>query len=189
MTTRLGRRLVPRAAGIAIACALPIAGCSWLNPPAKTQTGGTTLPITSASPTVSASASASPSPSADPTAKPSPSHSAAPTPSGPIVGAPAGAPVKPEVFLATVDTANGLLRVVVYVPGIFEDGGLCTVKVTDGSAALQKQATGASDVSSTACGQFTFALGDLPSGTASIVASYSSSKHAGSSAVTKVAIP
>jgi hypothetical protein len=93
------------------------------------------------------------------------------------------------VFLATVDTANSLLRVVVYVPGIFEDGGLCTVTVTDGSAVLQKKATGSADVSSTACGQFTFALADLPHGTASIVAAYTSPKHSGSSAATKVAIP
>lgn len=188
MTTGLGRRFAPRTAGIALVCALSVAGCSWLNAPAKTEATATTASIHGPSPTARASASASPSASHSVT--PSPSHTAAaPTATGPIEGAPAGTPVKPDVFLATVDTANALLRVVVYVPGIFEDGGLCTVKVTDGSAVLQKKATGSADVSSTACGQFTFALADLPSGTASIVASYASPKYAGSSVATNVTIP
>jgi hypothetical protein len=114
---------------------------------------------------------------------------ATPTPTGPLTGAPAGASVKPEVFLATVDTGNGILRVVANVPGIYEDGGVCTVKVTDGSVVLQKQNSGEADATSTACGLFTFRLSDLPSGTATIVASYQSAGHAGSSDSTKVTIP
>ena len=158
MTTGWGRRVAPRAAAIAIACALPVAGCSLLNGPAI---------IVSKTPSASAS----------------------PSPSGPIQGAPAGTPVKPEVFLANVDTAAGVLRVVADVPGIYEDGGTCTVKVTDGASVVQKHSTGAADVTSTACGQFVFSLGDLPSGTASIVVSYQSPKYTGTSGATKVVIP
>lgn len=97
--------------------------------------------------------------------------------------------MKPEVFLATVDAANGVLRVVADVPGIYEDGGICTVKVTAGATVIQKHGTGAADATSTACGQFVFSLGDLPAGTASIVVSYQSAAHAGTSGVTKVTIP
>jgi hypothetical protein len=88
-----------------------------------------------------------------------------------------------------VDTGNGVLRVVANVPGIYEDGGICTVKVTDGSVVLQKQNAGESDATSTACGLFTFGLSDLPSGTATIVVSYQSASHTGSSAPTEVTIP
>ena len=120
-------------------------------------------PSSARRPTATPSASASPSPTASPSASPSPSPSASAThaPSGPITGAAAGTPVTPEIFLATVDTGSGQLRVVVDVPGIFEDGGLCTVKVTDGGAEIQKHNTGAADATSTACGLFTFALSDL----------------------------
>jgi hypothetical protein len=97
--------------------------------------------------------------------------------------------VKPEVFLATVDAAGGVLRVVADVPGIYEDGGTCTVKVTAGATVVQKHSTGAADVSSTACGQSVFSLSDLPSGSASIVVSYQSSKYSGSSGATKVTLP
>ncbi len=185
MTTGRGCTLASRAVALAIACALPVAGCSLLNGPAI---------IVSASPSATASSpspSVSPSPSPSPSATPSPTVAASPSPSpvGPIQGAPAGTPVKPEVFLATVDTANGVLRVVADVPGIYEDGGTCTVKVTAGATVVQKHSTGAADVSSTACGQFVFPLSDLPSGTASIVVSYQSTAHSGSSGATKVKLP
>jgi hypothetical protein len=187
MTIGWGRTLAPRAAALAIACALPVAGCSLLNGPAIIVSASPSATASSPSPSVSPS----PSPSPSATASPSPTSTAAaaPSPAGPIQGAPAGTPVKPEVFLATVDAANGVLRVVADVPGIYEDGGTCTVKVTAGATVVQKHSTGASDVSSTACGQFVFSLSDLPSGTASIVASYQSTAHSGSSGATKVTIP
>ena len=187
MTTREGWRRAPHWAAIAIACALPIAGCSLLEGPAIIVSGSPTA----TSPSATESPSASPSPSDSVSASPSPSDvvNATPNPTGAITGAPAGTPVKPEVFLATVDTGNGVLRVVATVPGIYEDGGVCTVKVTDGSVVLQKQNTGEADATSTACGLFSFWLSELPSGTATIVASYQSASHAGSSAPTKVTIP
>lgn len=184
MITGWGRRLAPRAAALAIACALPVAGCSLLDGPAIIVSGS---PSATAKPSPSASVSASPSPS--PSVSASPNPSASPAPSGPIQGPPAGTPVKPEVFLATVDAANGVLRVVADVPGIYEDGGTCTVTVTAGATVIQKQGIGAADVTSTACGQYVFSLNDLPAGTASIVVSYESPAHAGTSGVTKVTIP
>jgi hypothetical protein len=168
-----------------IACALPVTGCSLLNGPAIVVSGSPSA----TGPTASESPSASPSPSVSASPSPASTTAATPTPTGPITGAPAGTPVKPEVFLATVDTGNGVLKVVANVPGIYEDGGDCTVKVTGGSVVLQKQNTGEADATSTACGLFTFWLSDLPSGTATIVASYQSASYAGSSDPTKVTIP
>ena len=140
----------------------------------------------------SSSGDLSPSPSPSLTATPSPSASPDPSPSGsigPIESEPNGSPVTPEIFLATVDTDAGVLNVVVLVPGIYEDGGTCTVTVKDQSTTVNKSGLGASDVSSTACGQFTFALAALPSGTATITASYQSTTHSGTSAPTQVDIP
>ncbi len=187
MTARRLYARGPRAIALALACALPLAGCSLLNPANPTTTPTTTGVTTQPSPSASPSSSPSASPSATPSATPSVTPTAEPT--GPITGAPAGAPVKPEVFLATVDTANGNLRVVADVPGIYENGGLCTVKVTHGSTSLQQHSTGAADATSTACGLFTFALADLPSGTATIVVSYQSDAHTGSSDPYSVTIP
>ena len=140
----------------------------------------------------SSSGDLSPSPSPSLTATPSPSASPDPSPSGsigPIESEPNGSPVTPEIFLATVDTDAGVLNVVVLVPGIYEDGGTCTVTVKDQSTTVNKSGLGASDVSSTECGQLTFALAALPSGTATVTASYQSTTHSGTSAPTQVDIP
>lgn len=185
MTARPRWRTAPRAAVFAVACTLPAAGCGLFDGPAIIVSDSPSI----TDPSPSESPSASPWPSVSASASPSPTAVATPEPTGPIVGAPAGAAVKPDIFLATVDTSGGVLRIVVSVPGIYEDGGVCTVKVTDGSVVLQESNTGESDATSTACGLFTFPLDDLPAGTATILASYQSAKHAGSSDPTTVTIP
>jgi xyloglucan-specific exo-beta-1,4-glucanase len=169
---RIGASMLP------LVAIVPLAACSFGSDNSTT----TTTPVTPASP----SPSATPSPSSLPSPSPSPSPSGD---IGPIEGAPAGTPVTPEIFMTTVDTDAGQLRVIVFVPNVYEDGGRCTVTVVDGAVTITKENTGQADVSSTACGQFTFALGDLPSGSASVTASYESSKYSGSSAPEKVAIP
>jgi hypothetical protein len=120
------------------------------------------------------------------------SPSASPSPSGdigPIEGAAAGTPAVPEIFMTSVDTTAGVLRVVVFVPGVYEDGGRCAVTVVAGSVTISKENTGQADVASTACGQFTFSLADLPSGTAAVTANYQSDKYTGSSVAQDVDIP
>ncbi|MBN2177233.1 MAG: hypothetical protein JW722_06200 [Demequinaceae bacterium] len=135
-----------------------------------------------------------PSPSTSESASPSPSVSASPSPSGiepsgPITGPPSGTPVTPEIFLATIDEEEGMLRVVVLVPGIYEDGGDCSVTVVGASSTILKTGTGVADVSSTACGQFSFSLTQLGRGTASITAEYESVKYSGASEAMEVQIP
>ncbi len=127
-----------------------------------------------------------PSPSASPNPSPSPSG---PEPSGPITGAPAGTPVTPEIFMTTVDEAEGVLRVVVFVPGVYEDGGSCTVTVHGQSSTILEYQVGVADVSSTACGQFTFSLSQLGSGEATVTAGYESAKYSGDSETETVVIP
>jgi hypothetical protein len=186
MVGEWGRAHGARVIAIAVACALPVSGCSIFSAATPTETASVTTSVT---PSPSITPSASPSASPSPSPSPSPSVSVTAEPSGPIVGKPAGSPVKPEIFLATVDTTAGVLRVVVDVPNIYEDGGLCTTRVTAGTTRLQAHNTGAANATSTACGQFTFDLADLPSGSATIVASYQSSKYSGDSDPEKVTIP
>jgi len=169
--SRIGASVLPLVAIVSLAA------CSF-----GSDNPTTTTPITPANP----------SPSATPSLSPLPSPSPSPSPSGdigPIEGAPAGTSVTPEIFMTTVDTDAGQLRVVVFVPDVYEDGGRCTVTVVDGAVTIAKENTGQADVSSTACGQFTFALEDLPSGSANVTASYQSAKYSGSSASEKVDIP
>jgi hypothetical protein len=97
--------------------------------------------------------------------------------------------VTPEVWTATPDTESGLLRVVAVVPDIYEDGGHCSVTVVGTSSTILEEGTGAADASYTACGEFTFSLTQLGSGTASIVIAYESEKYSGTSASTEVSIP
>jgi len=108
---------------------------------------------------------------------------------GPLETIPAGTQVTPEIFLTTVDTEDGVLRVVVMVPGIYENGGLCTVSVKGVSSTVHEEGPSEADVSSTACGQFVFSLSQLGSGKASITAGYKSENHAGTSETVEVEIP
>lgn len=156
---------------------LSLAACSF-----GSSSEGT--PRDTSDPALTPSATPSPGPSLYPSPSPSASE-----PVGPIVGAPDGTPVTPEIFLAIVDFDDEVLRVVVDVPGIYEDGGTCTVTVRAGTLTLVKENVGAADVSSTACGQFEFALSAMPPGTAKVTAAYESGKHAGTSEVTEVDIP
>lgn len=91
--------------------------------------------------------------------------------------------------MATVDADAGELRVVAIVPGIYEDGGSCSVTVTGQVSTILKEETGAADASYTACGEFTFSLTQLGSGTASIMVAYQSVKYSGESETMEVEIP
>ena len=95
----------------------------------------------------------------------------------------------PDIFMVTVDESAGELRVVVYVPGIIEDGGMCTVVVTNNDTTVTQAHEGFADVSSTACGLFTFPLSDVPRGMARITAEYESAAYAGVSPPAEVEIP
>lgn len=91
--------------------------------------------------------------------------------------------------MTNIDSEGGILSVVVFVPDIFEDGGTCTVTAQGRSSTILKEQMGSADVSSTACGQFTFSLSELGSGKATITAEYESVKHSGVSETVEVTIP
>jgi hypothetical protein len=173
---------VSRVAVRAFSIALVALGATACLPENSPGSSGTPAPHESPTPLTSSS----PSPSATISPSPSPSES---EPSGPITGAPVGTPVTPEIFMATIDEEGGVLRVVVMVPGIYEDGGLCTVTAEGHASTSIKYQYGVADVSSTACGEFTFSLEQLGSGTATVTADYQSSKHSGTSEATEVTIP
>jgi len=133
---------------------------------------------------------------AHPSPSPSPSAQATPTPTATPSGiddtpgpSPDRSPVTPDVFMMTVDAEMGVLRVVVLVPDIYEEGGLCTVTVEGQSGTMTKEGTSVADASATMCGEYTFGLDDLGSGTARISATYESGNYEGSSTVTEVSIP
>ncbi|PKQ25146.1 MAG: hypothetical protein CVT64_11500 [Actinobacteria bacterium HGW-Actinobacteria-4] len=106
-----------------------------------------------------------------------------------LSGQPAGTPVTPEFLMVSVDDHSNMLSVVVYVPRIFEDGGVCTATVVNTTATLSQESPAEADASGTACGLFAFSLADLGAGTATITATYESADHQGSSSPLEVDIP
>jgi hypothetical protein len=175
---------VSRAVGVAL-LALGVSACLPEDSP-QTSSPANESPTSQVGPSTSPTLSTSMSPS--PSASPSPSPDG-PHPTGAITGAPAGAPVTPEIFWYDVDPDGGVLTVIVFVPGIYEDGGSCTVLVEGQLGTILKEQKGAADVTSTACGQFTFSLSQLGSGKATVTAGYESSKHSGTSEAVEVTIP
>ncbi len=178
-----GSEIGPRALGaLAVIAVTTLAACTPFGPTEITPTPEVTV-TTSHGPTPS------PSPSATRGTSASPSPSPSATISGPIQNAPVGSVVSPEVFLSIVDATAGELQVVANVPGITENGGMCTVTVTAGSVVISKTSTGAANVTTTECGQFTFPLSELPAGTASIVVAYQSASYSGLSNTDNVTLP
>lgn len=67
-----------------------------------------------------------------------------------------------------------------YIPGVFEEGGSCSVKLTNGSASISGTSKGFKNVSYTQCEPIMLSP-PLSNGTWSVTLSYSSNKAAGSS--------
>ncbi|PKQ25452.1 MAG: hypothetical protein CVT64_09600 [Actinobacteria bacterium HGW-Actinobacteria-4] len=177
-------KTTPVAIACALAAILTMSACAG-SPDTVLSLG----PSASTSPTPTTTAVA-PSPTTTPPVAISPTPDAGEgTPEGPIAPKPVGTPVEPEIFLATIDYAARDLQVVVFVPDIFESGGTCRTTVTVGGTTHSLENKGESDATGTACGQFRFALNNLASGKATIVAYYQSTTHVGESAATEVDIP
>ena len=87
--------------------------------------------------------------------------------------------VTPVVTSSSVNFING------YVAGVFEDGGICTYKITNDSTGqvINQTSQGFENASYTSC---TPVHPNLSSGSWSVVLSYSSSTAEGSSGATKV---
>jgi len=98
-----------------------------------------------------------------------------PTPPTPIPGTKKS--VQPIISYADKTTVNA------YVPGIFEDGGVCTATFTQGSQTVSKTSEGFQNASYTQCAPFNSNLG---SGEWSVTVKYSSTNAEGSSTASNI---
>jgi hypothetical protein len=75
-----------------------------------------------------------------------------------------------------------VIEVSSFVPGIFEDGGTCTVKLTQGSSVITRDVTGVKDATTTRCPVASVPRSELPSGgTWQATVTYSSNSAEGTS--------
>lgn len=68
-----------------------------------------------------------------------------------------------------------------YVSSVYENGGICTVKISKSGQALQKSQTARKDAQVTTCGKITFDRSDLSKGMWTATLTYESNKAEGSS--------
>lgn len=77
---------------------------------------------------------------------------------------------------------DSLVEISSYIPGIFEDGGTCTLKLTSGSVVVTRTTTGVKDATTTRCPIFQLASKDIkPKGSWTATVSYSSEQASGTS--------
>jgi hypothetical protein len=147
-------------------------------------------PLSEPTVTIESTVTASPSPDASPS--PTPMPTMAPDDSrspDPATAPEPGDTVSPEFFISEVDEANAEYFTVVYVRGIFETGGTCTVTVKANGETSTQESTAETDASGTACGSFTFDVSKFGSGEATVTASYESANYQGVSDELKVQLP
>lgn len=142
--------------------------------------------------TVESTTTATPFPAESPSTEPTPVPTMATDDSrspNPAAAPEPGDSVSPEFFISEVDKANDEYFAVVYVRGIFESGGTCTVTVKANGKTSTQENTAETDASGTACGSFTFDLSTFGSGEATVTASYESANYQGVSDELKVQLP
>ena len=96
----------------------------------------------------------------------------------PVVSTAAAVPVQ-----VTFHDWNAVQRQVMvggYVPGVVEEGGTCTLTLTQAGKSVSAKVSATADASSTACGAVTVAGNSLAAGTWQAVLSYASGAHSGS---------
>jgi hypothetical protein len=94
--------------------------------------------------------------------------------------------VSPTITYADIN--GGQLEISAFVGGIFEDGGLCSYKVSFGSTDLTKQSTGVANVSTVSCPGVSFSKDDIEASQVSVVVTYSSATAEGSSVAKTVSV-
>ncbi len=85
-----------------------------------------------------------------------------------------------NVIITSSQSSNGMIVVSSYVPGVFEDGGTCTLTLSNGKSTVKRTTIGISDANHTTCPTFTIdntGHSALSSGTWQVNVAYSSSKH------------
>jgi hypothetical protein len=165
----------------------------------------------SVSPTTSASASPSSTPSATPSAtaepgahpsEPASGASATPTPAAPVgpgqqitevpaAPAPGTTPVSATPFVTFDQWTAGTstLTVGATVPEVVEQGGVCTLTATRGTATVSGSFTALPSASSTDCGSMALASPSFTAGTWTVSVAYASPTAAGTLSDYEVTIP
>lgn len=143
---------------------LSLSGCEVFYP----NWGATTAPVET--PTESASSTPEPSDTPSPSEKPKQA-------------------VSVSVLQADTDAAAGTITVIAQATGIAEDGGTCTLTVTQGATTKSISAKAESNVSDTQCYPLTLSIVGLAPGDASFTVSYSSNGYTGKSNPSPVTVP
>lgn len=187
-------RIIIRTLG-ALALAFAVAGCG----PHRDAVPTAPATTTSATPAVTAGgekSAESPSTSADPTAAATTgthgTPSASPKPD-PVASASATNEPRLDVAVAVTrsgwDTGSRTLEVGGLVPGLVEEGGICTLTLERLGARVESESRAVADVSSTSCGTVRVSRSQLSSGAWTAWLGYRSSHHAGRSEPFTVEVP
>jgi len=144
--------------------ALSLAGCTIFYPNwgQKTPPTDTPSPSTTSQPTSSASAT--------PTHKPK-------------------QPVSVDILQSDPNAANSTISVIAQATGISEDGGTCTLTVTQGSTSKSVTAKAESNVTDTQCFPLNLSIVGLAPGDASFTVAYNSDAYTGTSTSQTITIP
>jgi hypothetical protein len=131
---------------------------------------------------------------------PSPTESAEPTPEasetpGEVVESPAPTPSAADpgeqatVMFITLEVVGGTLEATGTVPDVVEEGGTCTLTLTQGNASRTVEASTATGPESTFCGLMTIPSSELASGDWQATLSYRSGARSGVSETESVTLP
>lgn len=122
-------------------------------------------------------------------AEPTPGDSATPSAPEPPTQSLGSATAVPALTYAGPGTAEGTYELSGVVPGIVENGGRCTFRLTSGTVVVERHREGLADASSTTCGTVEVPVADLTSGRWSVTLSYAGDLGQGTSAASEVVVP
>ena len=97
-----------------------------------------------------------------------------------------GANVKPIIADSGVYGNN--VEIASFVPGIYESGGVCKTTLSKGSQSIERSSNAVQDATTTRCPTTTIKIQELSSGEWSVVVTYTSSSHQGTSDTKKLTI-
>lgn len=128
-------------------------------------------------------------PTDDPTA--TPTETVTPTTEPTVTPTPTKKPQAKAVvriLQSSVDSSSGMINVIAEVADISEDGGFCTLKVTQGAVSRSFTAKAESNVTDTQCYPLNLAITGFASGPADFTVTYDSTEYIGT-ASDQITIP
>lgn len=152
------------------------------DPPNSSATGSTSLPTAGSTPPAATSATP-PGPS---DVVPPPDGQVSTSPPPPTNGR---IPVSVVVAYSGWDPAGSVAEATVYVDGVVESNGTCTMTLTGASGSAAGQARAIADATTTSCGTIQIPSSALGAGSWTGVVTYDSGTAAGSSAPFTIEVP